>query len=33
MLCAAGFDSVRMVAIDEDWPALRFRRTQHIKAR
>jgi hypothetical protein len=26
-----GFDSVRMVAIDEDWSALRFRRTEHIK--
>ena len=26
----AGFDSVRMVAIDEDWSALRFRRTEHI---
>jgi hypothetical protein len=29
---AAGFDSVRMVAIDEDWSALRFRRLEHIKA-
>ncbi len=27
----AGFDTVRMVAIDEDWSALRFRRTAHIK--
>lgn len=26
-----GFDSVRMVAIDEDWSALRFRRIAHIK--
>jgi hypothetical protein len=28
---AAGFDSVRMVAIDEDWSALRFRRLQYVK--
>lgn len=28
----AGFDSVRMVAIDDDWSALRFRRTEYIKA-
>jgi hypothetical protein len=28
---AAGFDSVRMVAIDEDWSALRFRRLEFIK--
>lgn len=27
---ARGFDSVRQVAIDEDWSALRFRRTGHI---
>jgi hypothetical protein len=27
----AGFDSVRMVAIDEDWSALRFRRKQFMK--
>jgi hypothetical protein len=27
-----GFDSVRQVAIDEDWSALRFRRTEHIKS-
>jgi hypothetical protein len=26
-----GFDSVRQVAIDEDWSALRFRRVEHIK--
>ena len=25
-----GFDSVRQVAIDEDWSALRFRRDEHI---
>ena len=28
----AGFDTVRQVAIDEDWSALRFRRTEYIKA-
>lgn len=26
-----GFDTVRQVAIDEDWSALRFRRVEHIK--
>jgi hypothetical protein len=29
---AAGFESVRMVAIDEDWSALRFRRVEYVKA-
>ena len=29
---AAGFDSVRAVAIDDDWSALRFRRSAFIKA-
>lgn len=29
---AAGFDSVRMVAIDEDWSALRFRREEYVKS-
>jgi len=29
-LRAAGFDTVRMVAIDPDWSALRFRRVAHI---
>lgn len=29
----AGFDSVRQVAIDEDWSALRFRRTEYVKTR
>jgi hypothetical protein len=29
---SAGFDSVRQVAIDEDWSALRFRRKEFIKA-
>lgn len=28
---ALGFEPVRMVAIDEDWSALRFRRVEHIK--
>jgi hypothetical protein len=27
----AGFESVRMVAIDEDWSALRFRRWEYVK--
>lgn len=26
-----GFDSVRMVAVDEDWSALRFRRIEYIR--
>jgi hypothetical protein len=30
---AAGFDSVRQVAIDEDWSALRFRRVEYINSR
>jgi hypothetical protein len=29
-LGTAGFEPVRQVAIDEDWSALRFRRTEHI---
>jgi hypothetical protein len=29
---AAGFEAVRMVAIDGDWSALRFRRVEHIKS-
>jgi hypothetical protein len=28
----AGFEPVRQVAIDEDWTALRFRRTEYIKS-
>jgi predicted oxidoreductase (fatty acid repression mutant protein) len=32
-LKSAGFDSVRAIAIDEDWTALRFRRKEFIKAR
>jgi hypothetical protein len=30
-LGAAGFEPVRMVAVDEDWSALRFRRVEHIR--
>lgn len=30
VLYGAGFDTVRQVAIDEDWSALRFRRTKYI---
>lgn len=30
-LGAVGFEPVRMVAIDEDWSALRFRRVEFIK--
>jgi hypothetical protein len=26
-----GFEPVRMISIDEDWTALRFRRVEHIK--
>jgi hypothetical protein len=33
VLTKSGFDSVRMVAIDEDWSALRFRRIEFIKHR
>jgi hypothetical protein len=29
----AGFDTVRAVAIDDDWSALRFRRNEFVKAR
>ncbi len=32
VLRAAGFDTVRQVAIDDDWSALRFRRREFIKA-
>jgi hypothetical protein len=31
LLGQLGFESVRMVSIDEDWSALRFRRTEFIK--
>ncbi len=33
VLKKAGFDTVRQVAIDADWTALRFRRVEFIKAR
>lgn len=33
ILRSAGFDTVRQVAIDEDWSALRFRRLEFIKRR
>jgi hypothetical protein len=32
-LKSAGFDTVRAVAIDDDWTALRFRRNEFIKTR
>ncbi len=32
-LRALGWETVRAVAIDEDWSALRFRRTEFVKAR
>jgi hypothetical protein len=31
VLRASGFDSVRQIAIDEDWSALRFRRVEYMK--
>jgi hypothetical protein len=31
ILGAAGFEPVRMVAVDPDWSALRFRRVEHIR--
>jgi len=31
ILGESGFEPVRQVAIDEDWSALRFRKTEHIK--
>lgn len=30
-LGAAGFEAVRMIAIDDDWSAVRFRRAEFIK--
>ena len=32
-LNAEGFETVRAMAIDEDWSALRFRRSEFVKAR
>jgi len=31
VLGSLGFEGVRMVAIDEDWSALRFRRVEYVK--
>jgi len=31
VLRAAGFEPVRQVAIDADWSALRFRRSEHVR--
>jgi hypothetical protein len=31
VLRSAGFDTVRLVALDADWSALRFRRKEHIR--
>jgi hypothetical protein len=31
-LQAEGFDTVRAIAIDDDWTALRFRRVEYIKS-
>ena len=33
LLIEAGFDTVRSIAIDEDWTGLRFRRKEYIKSR
>jgi hypothetical protein len=33
VMTAAGFETVRQVALDQDWSALRFRRSQFVKAR
>ena len=33
LLKKAGFDTVRSIAIDEDWTGLRFRRKEFIKSR
>jgi hypothetical protein len=32
VLGAAGYEAVRMVAIDEDWSALRFRKAEYIRS-
>lgn len=31
MLADEGYEPVRQIAIDDDWSALRFRKTEHIK--
>ncbi len=33
LLHETGFDTVRSIAIDEDWTGLRFRRKEYIKSR
>ena len=33
ILRTAGYETVRAVAIDDDWSALRFRKTECIKSR
>jgi hypothetical protein len=33
ILRSLGFDTVRQVALDDDWSALRFRRVQYIKVK
>jgi hypothetical protein len=33
LLNKAGFETVRAVAIDEDWSALRFRRSEYVRTR
>ena len=32
ILATAGYETVRMVAVDEDWSALRFRKSAFVKA-
>jgi hypothetical protein len=32
-LSKLGYETVRMVAIDEDWSALRFRKTEYVKSK
>jgi hypothetical protein len=32
LLAAAGFEGVRMIAIDDDWSAIRFRRAEFVKS-
>ncbi|MBS0319742.1 MAG: hypothetical protein JSR18_04310 [Proteobacteria bacterium] len=32
VLAAAGYEPVRMVAIDDDWSALRFRKVEYVKS-
>jgi hypothetical protein len=32
-LICLGFETVRAIAVDQDWTALRFRRSEYVKAR